>query len=71
MKSCSCWRNKQYEEIIEDVKVREGDAQAEWNCLWVSFFVGCIGRNKCCKRGCFVINLVKIELNDKIENVDG
>lgn len=35
------------------------------------FFVGCIGRNKCCKRGCFVINLVKIQLNDKIENVDG
>ncbi len=33
------WRNKQYEETIEDVKVRKGDAQAEWNCLWVSFFV--------------------------------
>lgn len=70
MKSCSCWRNKQYEETIEDVKVRKGDAQADAD-LWVSFFVGCIGRNKCCKRGCFVINLVKIELNDEIENVDG
>ena len=37
MRLCSCWQNKQYEEIIEDVKVRKGDAQAEWNCLWVSF----------------------------------
>lgn len=39
-------------------------------------FLGCIfgvviERNKCCKRGCFVINLVKIELNDEIESVDG
>lgn len=30
MKSCSCWQNKQYEETIEDGKVKKGDAQAEW-----------------------------------------